>query len=142
MNETDMLEIFGQEYVDHHADWEAEAADRWGGTDAFTESQRRTAHYTKEDWQRIAEERAAIERDAATLFLDGVEPTAEPAMDVAERHRQHISASFYDCTYEIHVGLADMYVADGRFRANYDKHADGLAEWLQLAILANADRNS
>ncbi|MDX1510790.1 MAG: MerR family transcriptional regulator [Nitriliruptorales bacterium] len=141
MNETDMLEVFGQTYVDHHADWEAEAAERWGDTDAYAESQRRTSQYTKEDWQRIAEEGSAIERDAAALFLDGVEPTSEAATEVAERHRQHISGSFYDCTHEIHVGLADMYVADERFRAHYDEQAEGLAEWLQLAILANADRN-
>ena len=30
------------------------------------------------------------------------------AMDLAERHRRHISEWFYECTYEIHKGLADM----------------------------------
>ncbi|WP_204048580.1 TipAS antibiotic-recognition domain-containing protein [Microbispora siamensis] len=30
-------------------------------------------------------------------------------MDVAERHRAHITRRFYDCTYEIHKGLGEVY---------------------------------
>ena len=30
-------------------------SERWGGTDAYAESQRRAARYTKEDWKRIRE---------------------------------------------------------------------------------------
>jgi DNA-binding transcriptional MerR regulator len=141
MNETEMLGVFGQEYVDHHEEWQAEAEERWGDTDAWPESRRRADAYTKEDWQRIGEQTGAVERDATALFLDGADPTSQAAMDVAERHRQAISDNFYDCTYEIHVGLGEMYVADDRFRAHYDRQAEGLAEWLQVAILANADRH-
>ena len=36
-------------------------------------------------------------------------------MDLAERHRQHISRWFYECGYDVHRGLAEMYVADARF---------------------------
>jgi hypothetical protein len=63
------------------------------------------------------------------------------AMDAAEGHRQHISRWFYDCTYEIHRGLAEMYVADPRFAATYETIAPGLAPYLRDAILANAARN-
>src|SRR5438552_18680098 len=38
------------------AKFEAEAEQRWGDSDAFKESQKRTARYTKEDWQRLAAE--------------------------------------------------------------------------------------
>ncbi len=62
-------------------------------------------------------------------------------MDVAEDHRQHISRNFYDCTYEIHRGLADMYLADPRFTATYEKIAPGLAQYIHDAIKANAARN-
>lgn len=142
MDETDMLEVFGQDFAANHEAWEAEAAERWGESDAWAESRGRTAMYTKQDWQRIGTEGAAIETDAAALFLDGIEPTASQAMDVAERHREHISRNFYACSHEMHVGLADLYVADDRFRAHYDTQAEGLANWLQLAILANADRST
>jgi hypothetical protein len=61
-------------------------------------------------------------------------------MDLAEEHRQQIGRWFYDCSYEIHRGLAGMYLADPRFRKNYDDAAAGLAQWIHDAILANADR--
>lgn len=59
-------------------------------------------------------------------------------MDLAEVHRQHICDNFYDCTFEIHRGIAGMYVADPRFTATYEELAPGLAQWLHDAMLANA----
>jgi hypothetical protein len=63
------------------------------------------------------------------------------AMDAAEAHRRHISEWFYDCTYEIHRGLAEMYLADPRFTATYEKIALGLAQYVHDAIMANAARH-
>ncbi len=38
----------------------------------------------------------------------------------------------------MHVGLAEMYLADPRFTATYEKMAAGLAQYLHDAIKANA----
>jgi hypothetical protein len=40
----------------------------------------------------------------------------------------------------MHRGLADMYLADERFTANYDNVEPGLAQYVHDAIHANADR--
>lgn len=61
-------------------------------------------------------------------------------MDAAEAHRQQITRWFYDCGYEMHRGLADMYLADPRFTANYENVAPGLAQYVHDAIHANAER--
>jgi hypothetical protein len=37
-------------------------------------------------------------------------------------------------------GLAEMYIVDPRFTANYDKVRPGLAQYLHDAILASAAR--
>jgi hypothetical protein len=68
-------------------------------------------------------------------------PTSTEAMDAAEAHRTNISRWFYDCDHAIHRGLADMYVADPRFTASYDRRAPGLAAFVHDAIHANADRS-
>ncbi len=66
-------------------------------------------------------------------------PATDPrATAEAEAHRQHISRYFYDCGYEIHRGLAEMYLADPRFRAHYEDRAEGLAAYFAAAIAANA----
>ena len=54
------FEVFGDFDPDQHA---AEAEQRWGDTDAYRESTRRAARYTKADWERIkAQGQAAIEQ--------------------------------------------------------------------------------
>lgn len=63
-------------------------------------------------------------------------------MDMAEEHRQDIGTWYYDCSYEIHTGLGEMYVADERFKEFHDSMKPGLAEHLRDAILANAVRKA
>ena len=63
-------------------------------------------------------------------------------MDLAERHRAHITKWFYDRTPEIHAGLGQPYVADPRFTASIDETAPGLASYLSAAIAANAKRHA
>ncbi|MCB5166015.1 MerR family transcriptional regulator [Streptomyces bambusae] len=132
------FEVFG----DHDPEqYEEEVQQRWGDTDAYRESARRSASYTKADWLRIKAEGEANTLRMAALLDAGADPESEAAMDVAEEHRAMITRNHYTCTYEIHRGLAEMYVADPRFTANIDKARPGLAAYTRRAILANAARH-
>lgn len=117
-----------------------EAERRWGETDAFKESRRRTSKYTKQDWIMIKAETEAIEVRFVAALQDGAAPESVRAMDIAEEHRANISRWFYDVPPDLHCGLADMYVADPRFTAHYDDLAPGLAQYVHDAIHANAER--
>ena len=131
------LEVFGEFRPEDYAE---EAEQRWGGTEAYKESQRRVSSYTKEDWQRLKTEEEEI-RARLTAALDaGLAPDSEEAMAAAEAHREHISRWFYVCGYEIHRGLTEMYVSDERFRSNYDTQTPGLAAFIRDAARANAGR--
>ncbi|MGY0060388.1 MerR family transcriptional regulator [Streptomyces sp. LZ34] len=132
------FEIFGGNFDPD--DYAEEAEQRWGGTEAYRESQRKAATYTKDDWLRIKAEADDINARLAALMESGVEARSAEAMDLAEEHRQHICRFSYDCGYEIHRGLAEMYVADERFTATYEAVRPGLAAYIREAILANADR--
>ena len=70
----------------------------------------------------------------------GCPPTAAEAMDAAEAHRRLISDWFYSCSAEMHIGLAEMYLADPRFTKTFEEMAPGLAQYVHDAILANAKR--
>ncbi|MDH6123587.1 MerR family transcriptional regulator [Kitasatospora sp. GP82] len=129
------FEVFGADYQES---WESEAEQRWGNTDAWQQSQRRTARYDKADWQRIKAEMDSLNSRLVEVFSAGSAPDSAEAMEAAEAHRQHISDNFYDCTYEIHRCLGAMYLSDPRFTATYEDLAPGLAQWLHDAILANA----
>lgn len=122
---------------DPHAD---EARTRWGHTDAYQESARRTRGYSKDDWARFRAESHAIHADAAALFTAGATADSAAAMAVAERHRLSIDQWFYPCPHALHASLADGYEADPRFAATFDQYAPGLTPWWSAAIRANADR--
>jgi MerR family transcriptional regulator, thiopeptide resistance regulator len=131
------FEVFGD--VDP-AQYDAEAEERWGETEAWAESRRRVSSYGKDDWLRITAEAADVERRFAEALRDGVPADSAPALDLAEEHRQHISRWFYDCPPEMHAGLGRMYVEDERFTAHYEQLAPGLARYVSTAVQANAAR--
>ena len=137
MDKKDMFEVFGDFDPAEH---EVEAEERWGGSDAFAESQKRTKGYSKEQWKELGAEGKSIGEGLAELMAAGIEATSEAAMDLAEQHRQHISKWFYQCSYEIHVGLGEMYVADPRFTKYWDAFHSGLAPYTRDAFAANASR--
>jgi MerR family transcriptional regulator, thiopeptide resistance regulator len=115
-----------------------EARERWGETDAYKESERRTGSYSEADWARMqAEQQANVEAFAAVL-ASGAGAESEEGMACAEEHRRLIDAWFYPLSYEMQINLAEMYIADSRFTEFYDKHAPGLAQFVHDAIHANA----
>ena len=74
------------------------------------------------------------------MYRSGAPAGSVEAMDAVEAHRQHISRWFYDCSPQMQVGLAQMYVADPRFTAFYEDQAEGLAQYVHDAVAANAAR--
>jgi DNA-binding transcriptional MerR regulator len=138
LSPEERFEVFGE---NDPAQYEAEAEERWGETEAYEQSQRRTASYTKDDWLRIKAEGEDVEQRFAAALRAGVPADSEEAMDLAEAHRQQISRNFYDCPPEMHAGLGQMYVEDERFTAHYEERAAGLAQYVSTAIQANARRH-
>ena len=133
----EQFEIFG---TDKFAQYAEEAEQRWGDTEAWKQSQRRSAAYTKEDWITIKAQADANIAGFAEAMRAGEPATGTVAMDLAEEHRQHISRWFYDCGHDQHRGLAEMYISDPRYTAPYDEIEPGFSQYVHDAILANADR--
>jgi MerR family transcriptional regulator, thiopeptide resistance regulator len=138
LSPEEQLQIFGTDKVG--GEWADEARQRWGDTEAWKQSQRRTAAYTKQDWIEIQAEATSISQDFLAALRAGIQAGDPQAMDAAERHRQHIGQRFYDCDHTMHRCLAEMYIGDERFRQNYDEMAPGLAQYVHDAIQANASR--
>ncbi|MEV5980809.1 MerR family transcriptional regulator [Streptomyces sp. NPDC052114] len=131
------FEVFGDHDPDQYAD---EVQERWGDTEAYRESQRKAAAYTKDDWKRINDEFTAVHAHMGDLLDRGLAADSVEAMDGAEEHRLFISRHHYTCGHEMHTCLGEMYVADARFTAFYEAIRPGLAVYMRDAILANAAR--
>lgn len=89
-----------------------------------------------EEKMRVAEElRIQINSVLKEAFDEG-DPAGELAQRACGMHKEWICMFWPEGMYskEAHKGLADMYVADERFRAYYDKIEEGCAEFLREAI--------
>lgn len=139
LTREEQKELFGDGYSDEYA---AEAEQRWGDTDAWKESQRRTSTYSKQDWVRIKAEMDAVNAAFVAAKRAGLAATSTDAMDAAEAHRAHIDSRYYELSHDFHRNLGDMYIADPRFTKTYDDQEPGLAQYVRDAIHANADRHT
>jgi DNA-binding transcriptional MerR regulator len=117
--------------------YEDEVKQRWGGSEAYRESVRRTKKYGPPEWDEIQREAAGIYDRFAQQMHAGVGPADPSVQLVVAQHRAHIDRWFYRCSKELHRGLGEMYVADPRFTQNIDKRAPGLAQFMRDAILAS-----
>ena len=111
-----------------------EARALWGDTDAFKESERRTAGYTADDWSVLHDSMDAILEGFAKLNERGVAPDHEKPRLQVRKLQQFISDHMYNCTDEILKGLGEMYVSDERFTKNIDKHGEGTAAYISACI--------
>ena len=134
---AEQRELFGEGYKE---EYQEEARERWGDTDAWRQSQQRTSQYTKADWQAMKAEMDDIHGRFVAALQAGEPADGPAAMDAAEAHRQHITRWFYDCPAEMHACISDMYVSDPRFTKTYEDIAPGLAQYVRDAVHANAER--
>jgi DNA-binding transcriptional MerR regulator len=133
----EQVELFGT--TAFAAEYAAEAEERWGDTDAWRQSQQRARRLDKQGWAEVKAENEALLADLAAAKRAGVVPGSEQADALAARHRATIER-FYDCDAELHVGLAELYLADKRFTRYYDAVEPGLAQFVHDVIVAAAGR--
>lgn len=112
----------------------AEAKARWGHTTEYRESVRR--YENRSDAENIEMMNQSNEIIAAFAESKGKEPSDPAVQSLVERWQALITAYHYDCTKEILVSLADMYVADERFSQNIDRFGSGTAQFMHDAIKA------
>lgn len=133
MDKKEMFKAFDMTDIERHQkEYAEEARQKYGGSEAYKESLKKTSRYTKEEWAAITARGNEIYEKIASLMEKG--PTDPEVQQAVGEWRQHITDSFYNCTLEIFRGLGDLYVEDSRFTANIDRVRPGLAKFLREAM--------
>ena len=114
--------------------YETEARERWGATDAYREHEQKTKNYTKEKWAEANDGLMAIFAEFAVLKNSGVTADSAEAQLLVAKLQAHITENYFTCTYEILIGLGQMYVTDERFKKNIDKYGEDTAEFVAVSI--------
>lgn len=110
----------------------AEVRERWGKTAAYKESEEKTSHYDKQQWEVLDGEALEIIRSFGENRH--LPPDSEQAQKLVSRWQSYITANFYHCTNEILSCLGLMYLGDERFQNNIDKNGEGTAAFMAAAI--------
>ncbi len=129
-----MTAFDNSDYETARKQYETEAKQRWGETDAYKEHAQKTANYTKDKWQEVNDGLMSVFAKFAECMNNGHAADSDEALALVKELQAYITENYYTCTNEILAGLGQMYVADERFKNNIDKHADGTAEFVQEAI--------
>ena len=133
MSDHEKFEGFKQSLVDENErKYGAEIRERYGDA-AVQESTAKLMGLTQEEYNEGERIRIKTETALKAAFDDG-DPAGELARKACELHRQWLGVYYPKYSKEYHKGLGEMYVADERFRANYDKLAPGCTEFLRDAI--------
>ena len=132
--EITMSAFDNSDYETARQQYEDEAKQRWGGTDAYKESQAKTAGYSKDKWNDVLAGMNGVFAEFAACEKCGCRADSETAQSLVKKLQDYITANFYHCTDDILAGLGQMYVCDERFKNNIDSPGEGTAEFVAEAI--------
>ena len=132
-NETDMIsdkemyEGFSQTQVD---EMRSEAIKNWGEEQVMAAEQK-VKQMGKDQWKKVQKQGDDICERLAQLM--DREPSALQVQQEVANYHQHL-CTFYEVSEERYRALGEMYIADERFTAHFEKFGPGLAQFLNRAI--------
>jgi DNA-binding transcriptional MerR regulator len=103
------------------------------GDETVEKSNARVLNMTREQYdetKQLTEELNA----ALKAAVEQGDPAGPLARKACELHKQWLSKFWGSYSKEAHIGITEMYVADERFKAYYEKIAPGCAEFLREAV--------
>ena len=133
INDMD-FSAFDKTEIENYA---AEAKALWGETNAYKEYESRAKNKTAAGLESCD---GLMKIFAEAGKLRDKSPAAPEAQSAVGELRSFITENYYTCTPEILRGLGEMYVGDGRFKANIDAAGgEGTAEFVSEAIKIYCD---
>lgn len=134
MTDKEKFEGFKQELVDNNENMYGEEIRNAYGNNVIDQSNALLKNMTKEQYEEVVK----LEQDVLDSLKEAMvagDPTSKLGQKTAKLHKQWISFHWPKYSKQAHAGLAEMYVADERFQAYYDKVQTGAAQFLRDAIV-------
>ncbi|MFI1394713.1 MerR family transcriptional regulator [Streptomyces sp. NPDC020681] len=134
-------ELMAEEVFDgfDHTQYEQEVTERWG-REAYEQGDRWWRSLSEEEKREFQQEQISIAKAYAQALKDGKAADGDEAQTITQRHYEWLSATVTP-TKSYFVGLGEMYVADPRFTATYDRNGVGTAVFVRDAMKVYAERN-
>ncbi|QUG43324.1 MerR family transcriptional regulator [Psychrobacillus sp. INOP01] len=134
MTDKEKFEGFKQKLVDDNEKKYGKEIREKYGEDAINKSNAKVKGMTNEQYEEIQKLEEQLFNNLKSA-MDTGDPAGELAQKAADLHKQWLCFYWDQYSKEAHVGLAEMYVADERFTAYYDKVQTGATIFLRDAIV-------
>lgn len=134
MSDKEKFEGFKKQYIDENEKKYGKEIRSKYGDDTIDKSNKKLKDMSQEEFSEVE----LLAKEIISTLIEAKktnDPASELAQYVANLHRKWLSFYWEKYTKEAHAGVAQMYVYDDRFKEYYDKHGEGLAEFLRDAIL-------
>lgn len=133
MSDKEKFEGFKQKMIDENErQYGKEIRERFGDT-VIDGSNAKMLGLTVEQYEEMQKLSLQINESLKIAFEQG-DPSSELAQQVCALHKEWLCYSWNHSSKEDHIGLAQAYVADPRFKKYYDAIEEGCAEFLFEAL--------
>ncbi|NLV99815.1 MAG: MerR family transcriptional regulator [Clostridiales bacterium] len=133
MTDKEKFEGFKQKMIqENELKYGREAREKYGN-EAVDASNRKLMNMTEEEYAALQKLTNELNETLKAACETG-DPGSQLAQKACELHRQWLMFFWGSYSKEAHMGLAQMYVDDERFKAYYDNIAPGCAGFLRDAM--------
>jgi DNA-binding transcriptional MerR regulator len=133
MSNKEKFEGFKKKMIEDNEKQYGEEAREKYGDEAVEKSNAKVMNMTEEQYKEVTGLEKQLKETLAQAFATG-DPAGPLAQKAAQLHKEWLCYFWTQYSKEAHAGLAQMYVDDERFKANYDNEQPGTAEFLRDAI--------
>ncbi len=135
MESKEKFEGFKRELIkENEAKFGTELREKYG--EAIDDSNAKLMSLTEEEYREMKSLEEEIHARLESAVKSGKTPASEEGRELARLHKDWLMYTWQAYSKEAHNGLAEMYVADERFKAYYDNNISGCAVFLRDAILS------
>ena len=120
MRNEEKFEVFKEKLIQENEEKFGKEIREKYGENVVEKSNEKLRNMPKENFERMMQ----LGEEILTLLSEAMktgDPTSSLAQEVAAKHKEWLLLSMPNYSKEIHVGLADLYVDDERFKAYYEK---------------------
>ncbi|OIJ15173.1 MerR family transcriptional regulator [Anaerobacillus arseniciselenatis] len=133
MTDHEKFEGFKQQLIDENeAKYGKEIREKYGEAEV-TRSNEKLKNMKKDEHEEVSRLANEVQETLEEAFKTG-DPSSNLAQKTAELHKKWLMYYWDEYNKDAHAGLAEMYVADERFKKYYEKKP-GMTEFLRDAIL-------
>lgn len=138
MTDKEKFQGFKQRMIDENEEKYGEEIRKKYGSEKVDKSNAKLMNMSEEELEKAQSIETEMKETLVKAMVSG-DPAGALAQKAAQLHKEWLCFYWPNYSKEAHAGLAEMYVADERFKAYYDKVQPGATEFLRDAILIYAN---